>query len=808
MPVRLGRPSRKCLALAATATIALAAGGAARAADQAGTPMITHAIDEARTIVRDGNVRPEVAEGRDLGKLADSHLMAHLQLQLQRSPEKQAALDAYVDSLNNRGAANFHKWLTPAELDSRFGINPHDFAVVTSWLKSHGMTIHGYSPNLTLDVSATVGQLRAAFGVDMHRVEAKGELHVVNVNDPTVPEALTGVLLGPVSLSDFRPHTNVKKHLRASPKQLGQYTYTSSGTVEEAIVPGDLQTIYNLTPLYAQGITGTGQTVVVVEDTDLYSIDDWYTFRKVLGLTRPFPNGTLTVSHPTGPTTCTAPGVNSADGEAALDVEWASAAAPNAAIVMAACKDGTVFGGFIALSNILAQTNHPNIVSISYGESETILGATTNAYINTLYQTAVAEGVSVFVSSGDEGATSADANATYARYGITSSGFATPQYDVAVGGTDFADTYLGTNANYWSATNNPNTFASALSYIPEIPWNDTCASGLFDAQLYAAPPVAGIFTGSISGTTLTVTAVAGGYAYSGETISGTGIAAGTKISANQTGAGGTGKYTVSISQTVASTTIDGSIILASATAAAACNNALLVAEGYTYTGGGSGGPSTCATGAATTRYVTSGTCKGYAKPSWQSLVGNPADAVRDIPDVSLFASNGFWNHYFVYCYSDPTANYGGEKCVNNPSAWSGAGGTSFSSPIMAAIQSLVNEKTGQHWGNPNPIYYSMAATEYGSQGSAICNSEASGGPSSSCTFYDVTLGDMADACRKNGSTAYNCYLVGTNTYGAESTSNSALAPQSAGAYGTTTGWDFSTGIGTINAYNFVNNPAW
>ena len=105
------------------------------------------------------------------------------------------------------------------------------------------------------------------------------------------------------------------------------------------------------------------------------------------------------------------------------------------------------------------------------------LGAAENAYINSLYQQAVAEGVSVFVSSGDEGAASSDYGATNATHGITVSGFTSTPYNVSVGGTDFGDTYAGTNSTYWSSTNGT-AYGSALSYIPEIPWNDSCASEL------------------------------------------------------------------------------------------------------------------------------------------------------------------------------------------------------------------------------------------------------------------------------------------------------------------------------------------
>jgi subtilase family serine protease len=195
--------------------------------------------------------------------------------------------------------------------------------------------------------------------------------------------------------------------------------------------------------------------------------------------------------------------------------------------------------------------------------------------------------------------------------------------------------------------------------------------------------------------------------------------------------------------------------------------------------------------------VVSGTCKGYAKPSWQSVVGNPSDGVRDIPDVSLFAANGVWGHYYLFCWSDK--RNGGASCTGAPSSWSGGGGTSFSSPIMAGIQALVNQYTGKRHGNPNPVYYKIAAGEYGTTGSASCNSTNSSGAAGSCIFYDVTQGDMDVNC--TGSR--NCYVPpGKN--GVLSTSAGSYSK----AYGTATGWDFATGIGTVNVQNLVNSPLW
>jgi len=72
--------------------------------------------------------------------------------------------------------------------------------------------------------------------------------------------------------------------------------------------------------------------------------------------------------------------------------------------------------------------------------------------------------------------------------------------------------------------------------------------------------VGAVFTGSITGTTLTVTAITSGAIAIGQTLSGTGITDGTKILSFQSGAGGNvneaGTYTVNFSQNVSSTTIN------------------------------------------------------------------------------------------------------------------------------------------------------------------------------------------------------------------------------------------------------------
>lgn len=701
---------------------------------QAGTPvgaMLNTKIDETQLVSLVGNTRSAaLVLENDRGPVEDDLQLDHLLLLLQRPAATQATLDKLVDALQTPGSPDYHQWLTPQQFGKRFGLAAVDTNTVTEWLEAHGMTIHRvYGNGMLIDFSARAGQVREAFHTELHTLDVDGEQHISNVNDPMVPAALAPAIRGIVSLHDFRPHslrTDVaRSHVDVRTGQLitapavdPEYAFTARGESFQAVTPGDLATIYNLNPLFAAGYTGQGQTIAVIEDTNVYAASDWTTFRNTFGLAK-YKTGTFTQVHPGS---CTNPGVNADDGEAILDTEYASASAPGATIELASCANTrTTFGGLLALAGLVNASTLPAIVSISYGECEAENGAAANAAYSTLYQQAAAEGVSVFVASGDEGAAGCDNGAPAATHGINVNGFASTAYNVAVGGTDFGDTYAGDGSAYWSSTDS-STDASAKSYINEIPWNDSCAGAL----------LASASTGSAA-------------AY---------------------GANGF------------------------------CNSAV-GRDYYLSTAAGSGGPSSCSSGTPKSFGVTSsgngGSCKGNGKPSWQTgVLGVPTDGVRDLPDVSLFGANGIWGHYYIYCNSDK-AN-GGTPCTGAPSGWSGGGGTSFAAPIMAGIQALVDQRTGARQGNPDPVYYKLAANEYGRTGSAICNSAKGSAVSSSCVFHDITQGDIDVNCTGSNS----CYQP-SGTNGVLSTASNAPKP----AYSATPGFDLATGIGSVNAYNLV-----
>jgi subtilase family serine protease len=121
---------------------------------------------------------------------------------------------------------------------------------------------------------------------------------------------------------------------------------------------------------------------------------------------------------------------------------------------------------------------------------------------------------------------------------------------------------------------------------------------------------------------------------------------------------------------------------------------------------------------------------------------------------------------------------------------------------MAGMQALVNEVWGGRQGNPAPIYYALARQKYGTLGNEACDSFATGVPAWYCTFNDVTVGDNDVDCTG----PYNCYDPATNkgAVGVLSLSDKSYQP----AFTAGVGWDFTTGIGSVNATNLVLNPIW
>ncbi len=333
------------LRLGVLATVsALAFGMAAQAG------VISGAISNDKLATLHNNTRPEANAMNDRGRVDDKMRFGGLELILRRAPEQEAAFTKLIADMHNPQSPSFHHWLSNAEA-GKFGLGEDDMGKIVGWLSSNGFKVKATSPDHTfISFSGNAGQISKAFHTEIHLLSVNGQSHFANMSNPKIPSALAPAVAGVIQLHDFYPHPMYVKRVRAK-------NIISNGTVTAGcfpvapsnhansftsrcfmVTPGDLATIYNMAPTFAGGIAGTGQTIVVLEDTNVYKPADWNIFRGVMKLNG-YTHATFTQVHPTGAATCTNPGVNGDDGEAILDAEYSSASAPDANIVLASCSD-------------------------------------------------------------------------------------------------------------------------------------------------------------------------------------------------------------------------------------------------------------------------------------------------------------------------------------------------------------------------------------------------------------------------------------------------------------------------------------
>jgi len=503
------RTMRSVVCGAAAIVFTLLVGAAALRAQTRPVPArVTAKVDDARTVELKGNIHPLARAENDRGTVADSQPMTRMLLLLQRSDDQERALQELMDEQQTKGSVNYHAWLTPEQFGLQFGPADADMQAVTDWLTRQGFQIASVGKGRNVvEFSGTAAQVRNAFHTEIHKFAVNGEEHMANVSNPAIPEALAPAVKGVVALHNFpiRAHAHNRGLYRLQ-RDTGvlKPLFTFGNPVNFALAPADFAKIYNL-PNYnvTAGVNdGTGVTIAIVGQSNI-NAQDVSDFRNLFGLPQNFTQANNVILN--GPD----PGLQLGSGDEAesiLDVEWAGAIAPGAKIVLVSTSgtksNPTQIASGVDLSAVyIVDNNFASILSESYGQCEPLLTAAQNQFFSALWQQAAAQGISVVVSSGDNGPAGCDPDpngpGNVAIHGLAVSGIASTPYNTAVGGTDFdpsAET-SGGSAAFWSNTNGA-TNGSALKYIPEITWdNSTCA---FNFPTACTNPDNSSFLGDIS----------------------------------------------------------------------------------------------------------------------------------------------------------------------------------------------------------------------------------------------------------------------------------------------------------------------
>jgi subtilase family serine protease len=444
-------------------------------------------VDENDRVVLHGNVHPKARPEFDAGPTDPSLPMQRTILLLKIAPEKRAELDRLLAEQLDPSSPNFHRWLTPEEFGKRFGRSPEELATVKNWLVSRGFTVEETAKSGTwINFSGTVADVERAFQANMHDYRVGGNLHHANSTDPSIPRALADLVAGPVTLHNFlhkAAHTKPRPMLEKN----RQPNYTNpTGSTLYSLAPGDFAVIYDVNNVYSQGYDGTGVAIAVVERTHPANATGptgkWAIFRSTFGLPPNTVNVIVNGPDPgdLGP---------DEDAEADLDAEWSGAVAKGAAIDFVVSESTNSSDGSDLSARYIVDNNLAPIMSDCFGTCEQDLGSTWQASYDTLWMQAASQGITVFVVTGDTGAYDCTDNNGNPTGGQAVNGLASTPYNIAVGGTQFNN---GSDPSvYWSDTNAPDG-ASALSYIPELPWNDWAegyesASGGGASIIYGKP---------------------------------------------------------------------------------------------------------------------------------------------------------------------------------------------------------------------------------------------------------------------------------------------------------------------------------
>lgn len=402
-----------------------------------------------RAILR-GSLSRQAQPQYDLGPADPSLPIPFVTLTMKPSSAQQSELESLLARQADRSSPDYHRWLTPEQFGERFGLSPADYQAVVDWLGSHHLHIEQVARARNfVSFSGAARDVGEAFQTAIHRYTLGGEEHFSNSSEVSVPAALRDLAGGIRGLDDFG-------RLPAAPQP--DYTL-GNGTTE--LAPDDWATIYDVAPLYAMGIDGSGQRVGILGRSDMNQayIDQ---FRAQFGLLP-----ATVEQHLIGPD----PGITDAASEAALDLEWAGAVARGATLIY------IYAGTFLDAAQGAIDQNLATVLNESLSTCEPQSGVGTRL----MAQQANAQGITWVASSGDSGAADCDPHGFFNVTGNATTVSDGPAVGIpasfpevtAVGGTEFNEG----GGHYWNTSNQPDG-SSAISYIPEVVWNDTGAGGL------------------------------------------------------------------------------------------------------------------------------------------------------------------------------------------------------------------------------------------------------------------------------------------------------------------------------------------
>jgi hypothetical protein len=391
----------------------------------------------------------------EIGTLAPA---TELQVSVVLQSGDPSGLAQFAQSVSIPGAADFHQFLTPAEVQARFGPRAGALDTVRTWLTSQGLSVGAVTGDgLVVPVSGAASAFESAFATPLNQYALPGgQVGYADAAAPSVPAELGPDVLTVIGLDTLgKPASNESGapasatagavDLSSAPSGGPVPCAAAANNSQGALTADKLANLYSMSPLYKHGDLGQGITVALFEQAD-YADSNITTFTSCYGI---------------NPSITRVPVDGGAGGtqtsEVVLDIEVVAGLVPDANILVYEGNPNTATSAIDTYATILQQ-DQAQVVSSSWRlQCEPVVGAAQAQAYGYVFQAMAAQGQSMIASSGDQGSESCvdhvgpPGTPASPTYDLSLNALAGQPFVTAAGGTEILNSDPGVQ-QIWNGT--------------------------------------------------------------------------------------------------------------------------------------------------------------------------------------------------------------------------------------------------------------------------------------------------------------------------------------------------------------------
>jgi subtilase family serine protease len=352
---------------------------------------------------------------------------------------------------------SYHKFISASQFDTEYSAPASVFTLVESIFSSNGLTTLATAP-MFIEGSGTLTQVNSALAV-LSSEPAGIQEHIIGAE--CMPQTIDLQSSPNVRIPHYTPAHHQGGYVGTAPSFLPSFSPSTVCTYNEVVsgaqvwFPCGLQTIYDENPLLNHGYSGSHQTIALVDaygDPETAAASS-YIYNNIacsdfalFDIKFSLPYSSCSVIYPTGVPVLTTNNVADAEDwsiETAIDMQYSHTMAPQAHIMEVTAS--TDYDDLYASIEYVLSHQSANMISLSWGEWEDLFyyptaaigGAALMLGYDEVFEQAAAQGIGVFVSSGDYAAY----DPQFSPQEVSASAPATDPWVAAVGGTTLTATF-------------------------------------------------------------------------------------------------------------------------------------------------------------------------------------------------------------------------------------------------------------------------------------------------------------------------------------------------------------------------------